>query len=289
MRIVIIALLAVAGCAGHVRQPEVPTGPSLKVMTWNVNWGGPGAGLAVRAILDADADIVCLQETTPAWEKYLREQLSARYPFMAFSPADRRLRGAFEAQTPQRYRIAGGLAFLAKEAGVEVAFVPSVTGWFDSLIMQFQTPIGPVQVNNVHLQPIANDKGSFTIAAYFSSGGRHEREIERFHAPLKQGVPAICVGDFNEGDGGSAVEWLEEHGMTSALPEFDRSTDTWQWDLGWITLHKRLDHTLYSPELHCHSASVLKAGASDHLPVVAVFGMKQSATGTDAGEATVEP
>ena len=126
---------------------------------------------------------------------------------------------------------------------------------------------------------MANDKGSVTIGAYFALGGRHAREIERFYAGLKQGVPTIIAGDFNEGDGGSAIEWLEERGLTNALPEFDRGTNTWHWYLGWITLRKRLDHILYSPELHCHSASVLQAGASDHLPLVAVFSLKQEEKG----------
>jgi len=256
-----IMVLFLIGCGAKLRQPEIPTGPSLKVMTWNVNWGGPAPELAVQTILEADADIVCLQETTESWERYLRERLSARYPFMTFRPPS--------------WRYAGGLAFLAKEPGEQVAFIPSDTGWFDAWIMRFRTQIGPVQIKNVHLQPIANDAGSLTIAAYFSSGKKHEREIRRFNNGLAAGVPTLVVGDFNEGDGGSAVKWLEKQGMTNALPEFDRNSHTWWWDLGWITLRKRLDHILYSPELHCHSACVLQAEASDHLPVVAVFGLKQ--------------
>ena len=131
-RLIIVLVLAAAGCGSRVRQPEVPAGPSLKVMSWNVNWGGPGADLAVKAILDADADIVCLQETTGEWEAFMRRYLADRYPFMAF-------------RSPSR-RYAGGCGFLSKQRGEEVACVPSSTGWFNAFIMQFPTPIGPVQV-----------------------------------------------------------------------------------------------------------------------------------------------
>jgi endonuclease/exonuclease/phosphatase (EEP) superfamily protein YafD len=59
--------------------------------------------------------------------------------------------------------------------------------------------------------------------------------------------------------------------MLNALPEFDRSTATWQWRTSVGTLSRRMDHIVYSPELHCSSARVLRAGASDHFPVEAVF------------------
>jgi endonuclease/exonuclease/phosphatase family metal-dependent hydrolase len=38
-----------------------------------------------------------------------------------------------------------------------------------------------------------------------------------------------------------------------------------------VTLHRRMDHIVYSPEMHCCSAEVVRSGASDHFPVTAVF------------------
>ena len=55
-----------AGCA-RTRPFEKPTGPHVRVLTYNVNWGGPAVATSVEAIRAAEADVVCLQETTPAW------------------------------------------------------------------------------------------------------------------------------------------------------------------------------------------------------------------------------
>ena len=256
---IIVAAIA-AGCSS-VRPREVPVGAHFRVMTYNVNWGGPRPDLAAKAIARADADIVCLQEATAAWADYLRENLGAQYPFMKFSG----LRG----------RGAGGMAFLSKQPGEQIAYVRSGTKWFDGWIMKFPTPASPVQILNLHLQPPANERGSITVSSYLTSGSKHLAEIKRFHKDLQPDIPTLIVGDFNEEDDGDAISWLEEKGMTNALPEFDRKSKTWRWRVGLVTLRKRLDHIVYSPGIRCYGANVLKAGASDHLPVVAVFGIQE--------------
>ena len=83
----------------------------------------------------------------------------------------------------------------------------------------------------------------------------------------------LVAGDLNETERGPALDWLEAQGMTNALPQFDRSTPTWRWAWGLVTLRRRMDHILYSMDLYCYSAMVIPAGASDHLPVVAVLGL----------------
>src|SRR5262245_58964916 len=102
------------GCHS-VRKTEVPTGPNFRVLTYNVNWGMPGADLAAEIIRNSDAEIVCLQETTPQWEAYLRATLSLEYPHMDFRES--------------RGRMGGGLAFLSKLPETEVEYIPSDTGW----------------------------------------------------------------------------------------------------------------------------------------------------------------
>ena len=69
-------------------------------MTYNVNWGRPRPELAVEIIRRENRDIVCLQETTPQWEKYLRATLAREYPQMSFRSS--------------AGRSGGGLGFLAK-------------------------------------------------------------------------------------------------------------------------------------------------------------------------------
>ena len=119
-------------------------GPNLRMMTYNVNFGGAAIDLAVAAIAEADADLVCLQETTPAWEQELRGALAGIYPRMEF----RHSGGA------------GGQAILSKYELQEVAYVRETPGWFPGWIIKAKTPVGVVQVVNVHLRPPLSERGS---------------------------------------------------------------------------------------------------------------------------------
>jgi endonuclease/exonuclease/phosphatase (EEP) superfamily protein YafD len=76
----------------------------------------------------------------------------------------------------------------------------------------------------------------------------------------------------------NAVSWLrKELNLTSAVSEFDRSTDTWKWTLKFgITLSRRFDHLLYpTNELYCPKAGVISVNYSDHRPIYGVFQNKK--------------
>ncbi|NQT88378.1 endonuclease/exonuclease/phosphatase family protein [bacterium] len=251
----VLALCAlVTGCA-RTRKPQSPTGPHISVLTFNVNYGGPRPDLAAKAILDADAGVVALQETTSSWQEYLTPRLRSRYPHIAFRHGPG----------------AGGMAFLSKWPLVEKGYGRPEAGWFPGWIVEAQTPIGPVQFLNVHLRPAVSDKGSVGVGPYLSTKKVRLSEVQSLHRQLAKDTPTIVLGDFNEGDSGSAVEWLVGQGFIDALREFDRRAKTWRWRTRYVTLRGRLDHILYSTGIHCLSARVMGAGESDHLPVLAVF------------------
>lgn len=239
------------------RQPEMPAGVHFSLLTYNVNWGGPAPDLAAEIIRQSGAEIVCLQETTPDWEHYLRATLSIDYPYMEFRES--------------KGRMGGGLAFLSRIPSESIAYLPSETGWFDGWIKAFETPLGPVQVLNVHLHPPVGKQGSWNLSGYLFTGSDRLKEMERFYPARRAGLPTLVVGDFNDVDSSSAVQWLKTQGLTNALPEFDRRSPTWRWRWGLLSLHRRMDHILYPSELHCCSAQVLPVGASDHYPVSATF------------------
>jgi len=245
-----------------VRRPESPVPPSVRVLTYNVNVGGPQPDLTTDAIRGARADIICLQETSPEWEAYLREHLAADYPYIAF----RHSGGA------------GGQGILSRYPLTQVAYVPSTPGWFPGWILRADTPLGPVQLLSVHLHPPLGENGSVSVSAYFSTSSIREKEIQALHSYVQPRVPTMVLGDFNEQDSGSAVQWLRAQGYTDALREFDTQTNTWHWPTSVITLRARYDHILYSPGLHCFEAKVIPEGASDHYPVLAIMGA--SATNT---------
>lgn len=253
------ALLAAAclhsGC-GPRRRPEPPRGAAFKVMTWNVNWGAPGAELVPRAILDSGADVVCLQETNRAWEEFLVPRLREAFPRHLF----RHGRGA------------GGMAVFSRWPVREVAWAPTGAGWFPGWLLEVQTPLGPVQILAVHLRPAVSETGSVGPGPYYSTKPIRRAEIEELHALLKDGAPTLVLGDFNEGSGGRAVAYLEKRSFTNALGEFDAGSSTWRWRVaGCVTVRQRLDHVLYAGGLYCCRSEVFRRGASDHYPVLAVF------------------
>ena len=237
------------------RPQATVNGPNLRMMTYNVNFGGAGMDLALAAIAEADADLVCLQETTPAWEQELRRALAGIYPRMEF----RHTGGA------------GGQAILSKYELEEVAYVRETPGWFPGWIVKAKTPVGVVQVVNVHLRPPLSERGSVTPSAYFGTRSIRREEVRLLSEKLDAGAATLVVGDFNENDSGKAVTWLREHGFADALRQFDSRTNTWEWRTSVITLRGRYDHVLYSKDLKCMDARVMRRGASDHFPLVAVM------------------
>jgi endonuclease/exonuclease/phosphatase (EEP) superfamily protein YafD len=248
-------LISLTACRS-TRPPETPTSPHFTLLSDNVNWGAAGASEVVDIIFNSRAEIICLQETTPQWESLLRSQLRTAYPHQHFRNSQNRM--------------GGGLAFLSTTPLREVAFIPSDTGWFDAWIMQFQTSAGPVQILNVHLRPPVSDRGSWT-SGYFNTRDDRVAELETFVAKLRPGIPTLVAGDFNDSENSPALKFLREKGMLNALPQFDRSTPTWQWRYRGITLSRRMDHILYTPDLHCTRAEVHPTGPSDHFPLTAMF------------------
>lgn len=245
-----------AGCdLRATRKIAPPAGPHFSVMTYNVNFGMPGAAEAARAIRETDADIVCLQEITPAWQRYLTAKLSDRYPHSRY----------------KHRAAAGGMAFLSKLPFRDAAYIEPQAGWFPSWIIEAETPLGPVQICNVHLRPPLSDRGSISPTAYINTPETHAREIAEAYVEMDSKRPRLVVGDFNENDSGGGIAWLSRRGFKDALSEFDTSVKTWWWKVGPFTLRDRLDHILHSGDLHSASAWVVAKGKSDHRPVVAII------------------
>jgi endonuclease/exonuclease/phosphatase (EEP) superfamily protein YafD len=259
--VLLVPLLVAAGGCPSVRTPENPTGPSFTVMTWNVNWGGPEPEAVAQTLIEIGPDVVCLQETTPAWEAFLAPRLRSIYPHQVF---------CHSSKFP-----AAGFAVLSKNPILKREGAPEAGGVFGAGLFVVQTPVGPVQFWNTHLHPPFNlETGDLDL---FTTATIRRDEVARLWDLTDHSAPAIFLGDMNEGDNGDAVRWLEKKGLVDALWEFDRTTYTWQWPLGWLTLRERLDHVLYPPPLYCLKAYVMDRGASDHRPVVASFEKRPTA------------
>jgi endonuclease/exonuclease/phosphatase (EEP) superfamily protein YafD len=259
------------GCASapppDAAAPRANALPDFSVLTYNVNFAAPRPELAVRAIKEADADVVCLQETTPEWERAVREGLGETYPYIRFRTEPG----------------AAGMALLSKWELERITFRRTDAGWFPACIATVNTPAGTVRVVSVHLRPPVSDNGSFA-SGYFTTPPVRRNEIQEIHeAATDPAVPLVFVGDFNESRGGGAVRYLSTQGYRSALRQHSPQASTWHWQYGMIPLSGQLDHVLHDASLECLDARVLRRGASDHYPVLATFRFRDGRAARPAG------
>jgi endonuclease/exonuclease/phosphatase family metal-dependent hydrolase len=265
-RAILIGMAVVLTTTGrHTRPPEsLPANRGrLSVMTYNVLFDHVSARTA-DAIAEADPDVVCLQETTPQWDLMLIRQLGWRYRYRQLGSVP---------GTP------AGTSILSKYPMRRVASLkPSAGGWFGASIVVVETPNGPVQLMDVHLRALINHGSK--ILGFFTVERIHERELRAFCQHLRPDLPTLIVGDFNEGNRGRGVRLLKERGMTDALPEFDVESATWHGKVFGLKASVRLDHLVYDRRLKCHAAKVIRAGESDHYPVMGVFSLSRAGRGS---------
>lgn len=224
----------------------------LRLLTYNVEYSGKDAAVTLDAIASADADLVLLQEVTPAWERAMRARF-ASYPHLAF-----------HASTGT-----GGLAALSRLPIRSDHLLPAID-WFPAQHLVLDTDLGPLQVLNVHLRPMI--EGGDPVRGFFSTPPIRLREIQAFSLALVPDLPTIVAGDFNEEAHGSALAHLESLGIRRVETG---TTPTWEFHGNFrgndIHLRLHLDHVALSSHLVATDATVLLAGASDHRPVLATI------------------
>jgi endonuclease/exonuclease/phosphatase (EEP) superfamily protein YafD len=244
-------------------EPLDPATPRVAVMTFNVNFALAGDANTVAAVAQQDADVIFLQETTPQWEQALQTQFGASFPHVAFKHSAG----------------AGGLGVMSKLPIERVDYLPA-KDWFPAARVVLATPVGRLQVLNVHLRPPISNSGS-AVSGYLTTPPVREQEIATFAAALDKNLPTLIVGDFNENERGRAVRWLRANGYQSALPQFQPKAQTWRWQTRYLKLNGRYDHLCYDARLTPLRVEVRNVGRSDHLPVVGVFALAAPA-GDDA-------
>jgi endonuclease/exonuclease/phosphatase family metal-dependent hydrolase len=263
----IVAGLAVAAsCAEKSLQTPraaVKGEATLSVLSYNVNYGLAGDGATLAAIAAHPSDLVLLQETTPDWESSLRARFGSEYPHIAF----------------RHCCLAGGLGVLSKYPFEELETIePPEGGWFPGFRLDVETPLGELQVLNVHLRPQIGDSGANVggvVSGMVTTPPIRRRQIELYASHLDPGVPTLIAGDFNESENGRALSWLESRGFHSVVPDFSHD-DTWSWQTSIGRVSRRFDHIVHSRELRALSAGVVEAGRSDHRPVYAVLELASS-------------
>ena len=219
---------------------------ALRLLTANVFLGNDDIERSGTRILSADADVVLLQEVTPAHLPGLQPLLAA-YPYTFVQPDG----GALGFAVLSRYPMS--------EAKQEMlAGHPLV-----SVILDVAGR--PLRVWDVH-PPAPRDGGSRQVWA------RHLSALAA--AAETTGDPLVIAGDFN------ATRWTSELGplLSGRLVDAHEAVGrglaaTWPANAS-VPPFLLLDHVLISQELSVTSVAELPAGHSDHRPVVADLALR---------------
>jgi endonuclease/exonuclease/phosphatase (EEP) superfamily protein YafD len=257
----LLSLTAVLGVmvADRTARADEPA-RSLRLLTYNVNYANPDVGATVSAIAAVDADVVLLQEITTEWQRALVARLARVYPHRVFR---------IHSRAP------GGLAVLSKLPVRDEEQLPSPNHtWFPAERFVVATPLGDVQILNVHLRPAV--EGDSWVKGFFTTPPLRLREIEAYWPKLAQPMPTVVAGDFNEDATGSALAFLVKHGLARVATTGPK---TWHYEIkhGGKTsdgLAMDIDHVLLDGSLVARDARVLDAGTSDHRPVVVTIAAK---------------
>ena len=233
-----------------------PPEPCLRVLTYNVNRACRNPEAVADFLARADAGVICLQETHERWEAILKGRLGGRYRHSVYDHADG----------------AGGIACLSKHEILRTRVPDSPAGRFPALLADIETPLGFVQVLNVHLKAPVSYNGSVTPYAWHKNSAIRGEELAQFLEAADLRKPLLVVGDLKESEEGSAVRRSLDNGFTDALSLYDRRSGTWFWKIApGIVLENRLDHILLDEHFRCTGARVTRVHASDHMPVLAVL------------------
>lgn len=260
MRLIAVVLVVGLAACGDSRLPFLAEralpGTQLRVMSYNVNFGIAGDPPSIKAIADANPDLVFLQETSSEWASALNQALRDTYPHRMYTP-------------PHDWP-AGGLGVLSKAPLVSVDVVRNPVGPFFGHRVVVDTKLGRIQVLNVHLRPPMSDGGSWVVG-YFSTRETRLSEIEHLMVGLDPKLPTLIVGDFNEEADGLAIKRLRELGYADAIAHHAGTKRTWEWPVGSVTLRFQLDHIFHDDHFIAVEARILEAGRSDHKPIISVF------------------
>jgi len=273
---VFIAQAPVAGAAEAKRK-------TFTFATFNINWGNPNLKEIAQVIRQSQADLVALQETNAASERFLRAQLGRQYRYAKFlRPTD-------------RYG-AGGFGFLSKVPLKNFSYLKAKDGLFGTWLCEIE-PLGhPVQVVNVHLQPFYPLQGDGLGKAMQMIGrveAVHVKEIERIAEQFSKTMPVVVLGDFNSPSMLTTPRFMAKQGFVDTFAAVTDNADghpTWQWRFTDRTLSFRLDYIFYRGDFKTVASRIVRTEASDHgLVLSKLESVVAAAKAEDPPQAAVRP
>ena len=253
LAILFLAPPAVAFCA----QP-------LRVATYNLNFANRSSDKVLDAIAEADADILCLQETTPNSERFLRRKLATDYP-------------EFYAAGHKGKHFAERFVIASKRKLRDLVFEPPGDGPFGFYRATVNFEGTDIQIVNVHLLPFVVPKNATladSMKVVSATETIHATEIAEILKVIDGTKPAIVAGDFNSLSTFVAPAALTDSGFIDSYAAVHEKADThptWQWPTRPIPLRLRIDYVFHSKHFHTIDSAIIRRDGSDHSLVVTTF------------------
>jgi vancomycin resistance protein VanJ len=255
-----------------MRRRKPPAGPTLRVATYNLLWVNTDEDAAIASIRALEADVVALQEVSPAHANAIGSGLHADYPYWVLQPG-------YEAY---------GNGLISRLPFAQSADALPDPDWIgDPIIATLAFDGGDITVISCHTAPVrtpaaARERQARALVAYARDLGR----------------PCIVLGDFNSTPLNDAYSILRR-GLRDVWRDAGRGLGhtfpgpAWSHARGdglprplrrliphWLL---RIDHVFVTAHWRAVSARVShQHGGSDHRPVVAdlVLQWPDSATRT---------
>lgn len=274
----IMATIAVACATTALAEPS---GDTFKIATYNINWGNADLRTMVNTIRQADADVVCLQETNQESERHIRLALKKTYPQIHF----RGHRGKLGAKR---------FGFLSRHPITGRSFVEPKHGLFGTYIAQVRIHGMTLQIANVHLQPVTLPRNAGlrqAMSAFVAAEQTHAKEIAHIFERLQPDLPTIIAGDLNSLSAFQAPSFLRKKGLVDSFAQVHDHPDsqpTWHWRLRNREWSFRLDYVFHSKHLETTESAVIRSRASDHYLLTSVL-RPSDAKKKPQDEATARP
>jgi len=245
---------ALIGLAVFLRSTPLFGREPLRVATYNIFAGNPDLERSVRVILDADIDLVALQEVSHRHIDVLTSRLSERFPYRFFPESGH----------------SDGPALLSRVPLANERYRPSKRGLNGFAFAEIDFDGRQVQVGNLHLDPIRTWTLAYKLTVPWQvlwQGAHHRSELTQVSAELRPMMATIILGDLNTIASKAAPEEFTRWGLIdsyAAIHPHGNSVATHRAAILGISVGRRIDFIFHSRELRTVDSELIRGEPSDH-------------------------
>ncbi len=242
---------------------------NLRVATFNINWGNVNLPDIARAIREADADLICIQESNAKSEQFLKQKFHKAFPHIVFAG----YQGKYAAER---------FGFLSTLPLSDLKYIPPTHGLFGSYLATVWYGEFRISVINVHLSPFVVPRGANFGQAWQAVSAVeavHQNEIRMVGTHVVPECPTLVCGDLNSLSTFAAPLHLSSLGLIDSFAAVTEAADThptWRWPLGRLHIQFRIDYIFHSTHFRTVSSRTISTTGSDHLLVVSEVVLKDS-------------